>query len=124
MKKVFILFLFVVSNICLFAQKNVLNFNTKSISVKGEINTPARTVSNSLNYIELEYVFEEAIVNEIRRNDTTFQLVKIKGFGFMDNLGKPMLPAYRNVLEVTCNIIFALCNNVFQKENSIVTVCF
>ena len=100
MRKVFILFLFVVSNIWLFAQNNVLNFNTKGISGKGDVDIPTRIVLNNQNYIELEYNFEEAIAMDIKKNDETFQLVKIKGFGFMDDLGKPALPAYNDILAV------------------------
>jgi hypothetical protein len=92
--------LFVVSNIWLSAQNNVLNFNTRGVSVKGDINIPARTVSNNQNYIELEYNFEEAFVVDIRRNVDTFQLVKIKGLGLMDDIGKPALPAYNDIFVV------------------------
>jgi Peptidase family C25./Propeptide_C25. len=100
MKKVFILFLFVVSNIWLFAQNNVLNFSTKNVSVKDEITIPTRNVLNNQSYIELEYNFEDAIAIDVRRNDETFQLIKINGFGFMDDLGKPALPAYNDILAV------------------------
>jgi len=100
MKKVFILFLFVISNICLSAQNNVLNFRHRSVSVKEEINTPVRNVSTNQNYIDIEYDFEEAIAIDIRRNDETFQFIKIKGFGFMDNIGKPALPVYNDILAV------------------------
>ena len=51
MKKVLILFLFVISNIWLSAQNNVLNFRQRSISVKEEIVIPLRTVSTNQNYI-------------------------------------------------------------------------
>jgi len=85
MRKVFIVFLFIVSNFCLLAQNKVLNFSTRGVSVKDEIALPARDVSTNQNYIELEYNFKEAITTDISRNDTTFQLVKIKGFGFMDD---------------------------------------
>jgi len=100
MKKGFVLFLFVISSIWLSAQNKVLNFNTRGVSVKGEITTPARSVSNNQNYIDIEYNFEEAVATDIIRNNDTLQLVKIKGFGFMDDMGKPALPAYNDILAV------------------------
>ncbi|MDR0232021.1 MAG: hypothetical protein LBI82_07870, partial [Dysgonamonadaceae bacterium] len=99
MRKIFILLL-LVPNVWLSAQNNVLNFNTKNISVKEKIGIPARTVSTNQNYIDLEYNFEEAIAVDIKRNDENFQLLKIKGFGLMDNIGKPALPVYNDILAI------------------------
>ena len=65
MKKIFILFLYIVLNIGLSAQNNVLNFNQRGISVKEDISTPVRNVSTNQNYIDLEYDFEEAISSEL-----------------------------------------------------------
>ena len=72
------------------AQNSVLNFKNRGVSVKEDVNIPARIVSNIQNYIELEYNFEEAFVVDIRRDADKFQLVKIKGFGFMDDLLKQL----------------------------------
>jgi len=100
MRKIFIICLFVVFNIWIFAQNSVLNFNTRGVYVKEEVATPTQNVSNNQNYIDVEYNFEEAIVSDIRRDNNTFQLVKIKGFGLMDEIGKPALPAYNDILAV------------------------
>ena len=60
MKKIFILFLFVVSNIGLSAQNSVLNFNQRGISVKEEINTPAFDKKSSWTEVRTN-LFDETV---------------------------------------------------------------
>ncbi len=83
-----------------FTQNNILHLKNSVAEIMEKTNHPLRTVEEKENYIEVEYNFNNIDVYNIERNDKLLQLIKIKGFSLMDNVGKPALPCYNDIFVV------------------------
>lgn len=83
-----------------FSQNRSLHFKTGLTLEKKENPQPNRNVSENLSYIEISYNFERADVFDIKQDTSQFQLLKVKGFATMGEVGKPALPSYNDILVV------------------------
>lgn len=100
MKNLIILLIIQFNVILLFAQNKSIYFK-EGVSDKEIIsNLPKRSVTESSNYIELEYSFDNAEITTIEKNAAVFQLLNIQGMSKMNSVGKPALPCYNDILAV------------------------
>ncbi len=100
MKQVFLLSLFLSINVLTFSQNRNLHFKNGITTEKKENLKPNRIVSENQNFIEVNYNFENANIFDIKQDTSQFQLLKVKGFATMGEVGKPALPSYNDILVV------------------------
>ena len=100
MKQVFLLSLFITINVLTFSQNRNLHFKNGITTEKKENLKPNRIVSENQNFIEVNYNFENANIFDIKQDTSQFQLLKVKGFATMGEVGKPALPSYNDILVV------------------------
>ena len=98
--KYLILILLQCNAILLLAQNKSIHFKDGVSDKEIVSNSPKRTVVESSNYIELDYSFDDAEIRTIKQDTSVFQLLNIQGMGKMDNVGKPALPCYNDILAV------------------------
>lgn len=84
----------------MFAQKKSLHFKNGVTDKKTNKYHPKRNVNENQSYIEMNYTFENADIFEIKQDTSQFQLIKIKGFATMSDVGKPALPSYNDIIAV------------------------
>lgn len=100
MKRIYFLLVVICISFLSFSQNKKLNFKKGINTEKKESLMPSRSVSESKNYIEINYNFEDADVIDIKHDTDQFQLIRVKGFGVMGDVGKPALPFYNDILVV------------------------
>lgn len=100
MKRIYFLLIVTCIGSLSFSQSKKLHFKKGINSDKKESLLPSRSVSENKNYIEINYNFEDAGVINIKQDTDQFQLIRVKGFGIMGDVGKPALPCYNDILVV------------------------
>ena len=86
--------------ILLLAQNKSIHFKDGVSDKEVASSLPKRAVAESSSYIELDYSFDNAAITTIKQDSSVFQLLNIQGMGKMENVGKPALPCYNDILAV------------------------
>ena len=98
--KYLILIILQCNAILLLAQNKSIHFKDGVSDKEVASSLPKRAVTESSSYIELDYSFDNAEITTIKQDTSVFQLLNIQGMGKIDNVGKPALPCYNDILAV------------------------
>ncbi len=99
-KTVIYLFVFLFNGLIITGQNQYLSFDDKTDNTKQ--NTLPDLIKNDkgTEYIELEYNFQGAEISSKNVEDVIYNFLHIEGFGKMNIVGKPALPAHNNLIAI------------------------